>query len=72
PENVSFEHELAALGSRALAWLVDMMAIVALILGASMAVGNTLAQLGAHAMKVFSFIRTTVSGWGITCGRLAE
>jgi uncharacterized RDD family membrane protein YckC len=63
PENVSFEHELAALGSRALAWLVDMMAIVALILGASMAVGNTLAQLGGLGAAL-QLVLVFVIQWG--------
>jgi uncharacterized RDD family membrane protein YckC len=63
PENVSFEHELAALGSRALAWLIDLVAIVGLILAASMALSSTLSRLGGLGTAVQLIIIFLIQ-WG--------
>ena len=51
PENVAFEHELAALGTRAMAWSIDVVAIVGLILLTSLAVGEGLSGWVAQPAK---------------------
>jgi uncharacterized RDD family membrane protein YckC len=63
PENVSFEHELAALGSRALAWVIDLVAIIGLILGASIALSSTLSRLGGLGTAV-QLIVVFLIQWG--------
>ncbi|MBX7195275.1 MAG: RDD family protein [Sandaracinaceae bacterium] len=63
PENVAFEHELAALGTRAMAWSIDVVAIVGLILLTSLAVGEGLSRLGGLGMAIH-FILIFLIQWG--------
>lgn len=63
PENVSFEHELAALGSRAMAWAIDVIAIVGLILVSSIALSQVTAALGGLGVAI-QFIVIFVIQWG--------
>ena len=63
PENVAFEHELAAIPSRAMAWAIDILAIVALILVASLIVGNVLSGLGGLGLAIHSVLVFLIQ-WG--------
>ena len=63
PENVAFEHELAAVGTRAMAWSIDILAIVGLILVVSLLVGNFLSGLGGLGLAIH-FVLIFVIQWG--------
>jgi uncharacterized RDD family membrane protein YckC len=63
PENVAFEHELAALGSRAVAWSVDVLVIVALILGAGFAMQPLTASLGGLASALYFVVVFLIQWW---------
>jgi len=65
PENVAFEHELAAIGSRAMAWAIDILMIVALILIMSfaMALSGLSTALGGLGAAI-QFIVIFAIQWG--------
>ena len=63
PENVTFEFELAGLGSRALAWAVDVLVMIALIVVASQLVSAVGPYLGGFANAVF-FVIVFLVQWG--------
>lgn len=50
PENVTFEFELAGVGSRALAWVVDLGVMLVLLVAASFVLGMLATVLGGLAM----------------------
>ncbi len=63
PENVAFEHELAALGSRAMAWGVDVVVIVALMLIASFAMQPVMSALGGLALALYFVVIFLIQWW---------
>lgn len=67
PENVAFDHELAALGTRAMAWFLDVVAIGGLLLGMSVVVGQSLSTLGGLGMAIHSVLAFVIQwGYGAT------
>lgn len=65
PENVTFEHELAALGTRALAWAIDITAIVVMLLAISIVGGQALGALGGlGAAILFVLVFLVIWGYG--------
>lgn len=65
PENVSFELELAGVASRALAWVIDLVAMGTLMLIASVAVGALGLVIGEIA-GALHFVIAFVIQWGYT------
>lgn len=63
PENVSFELELAGLSSRALAWLIDMVAMGTLITAASIA-ASLLGLVMRDVASAILFVIVFVVQWG--------
>ncbi|GAB4203403.1 MAG: RDD family protein [Sandaracinaceae bacterium] len=63
PENVAFEHELAGLGSRAMAWAVDLCVILGLILAASFAMQPLMSTLGGLATALYFVVLFLVQWW---------
>jgi uncharacterized RDD family membrane protein YckC len=69
PENVAFEHELAGLGSRAVAWSVDLCVMLGLLLAASLAMQPLVASLGGLATALYFVVLFLIQWW---YGALAE
>jgi uncharacterized RDD family membrane protein YckC len=63
PENVTFEFELASVGSRALAWVLDLMVMGAIVLTVSKLVEPLLPVLGGFANAVLLVIAFAVQWW---------
>lgn len=63
PENVTFEHELAGIGSRALAWAVDVLVMTALVVTASQIVVRLADVAGALAMALLLLAVFLVQWW---------
>lgn len=66
PENVTFEFELASVGSRALAWFVDVLVMGALIAAASQLIQPFLPILGGFANAVLLVAVFVVQWWYAT------
>jgi uncharacterized RDD family membrane protein YckC len=68
PENVAFEHELAALGSRAVAWSIDLCVILGLILAASFVMQPMVSALGGLATALYFVVLFLIQWWyGALC-----
>ncbi len=63
PENVVFEFELAGLGSRALAWLIDLFVMLTMILTASCVISATQVVAGGFALALLSVAVFLVQWW---------
>lgn len=63
PENVTFEFELAGIGARALAWLIDVMVMGAILLAAAQIVTPLSNALGGFANAIFFVIVFAVQWW---------
>jgi len=63
PENVTFEFELAGVASRALAWAIDLLVMVTLILLFSMGLSFAGAVLGGFAMALMFVAIFAVQWW---------
>src|SRR5690606_22951372 len=63
PENVTFEHELAGVGARALAWAVDVLVMTALVAAAAQIVGGLAEVAGALAMALLLLAIFLVQWW---------
>ncbi len=63
PENVTFEYELAQLASRALAWLIDVVVMVALIATVSRIVTSLVPLAGGFATMLLSIGSFLVLWW---------
>ncbi|HJL17081.1 MAG TPA: RDD family protein [Sandaracinaceae bacterium LLY-WYZ-13_1] len=63
PENVTFEFELAGIGARALAWAIDVLVMLALIVAGSMLVSPLSQVLGGFANAILLVIVFLVQWW---------
>lgn len=63
PENVTFEHEIAALGSRATAWAIDIVVTLALAVLVSMALTPITSALGGLGLAL-QFVAVFLVQWG--------
>ena len=62
PENVTFEFELAGIGSRALAWFVDVLVMLTLLVIASQVMQIITPVLGGFGMAIF-FVAVFLIQW---------
>ncbi len=68
PENVTFEFELASVGSRALAWLIDVIVMAVVILGGAIVISVAVPVLGGFALALISILVFLVQWWyGALC-----
>lgn len=63
PENVTFEFELAGLGSRALAWAIDVLVMLTLLVTASQIVQAVSPVLGGFGAALFFIAAFVVQWW---------
>ena len=63
PENVTFEFELAGLGSRALAWAIDVLVMGTLLVIASKIMSAFSPVLGGFAAALFMIIAFLIQWW---------
>jgi uncharacterized RDD family membrane protein YckC len=63
PENVVFEFELAGLGSRALAWFIDLIVMISMITAASCVASAMTSIAGGFALALLSIAAFLAQWW---------
>lgn len=63
PENVTFEFELAGVASRAVAWLIDVLVMLALVLASTQIIGALLPVAGGFAAALVFLAIFLVQWW---------
>lgn len=67
PEGVSFEHELASIPARAMAWLIDLFVLALALLALGLGLGRSLSALGGFGAALYTVLVFLIQ-WGYGTG----